>query len=425
MISKKTVEVVLLAAVLAAALAMSLPATSAQTERVTLIEIDGEIQAGTAQFIKRAVAQVRRQAGGVLIIELSTPGGLLRPTEEIVEVLLEDKVRSVVFVPRAGSSAFSAGSFILLAADVAAVHPNASIGAAQPRLLGADTLKKPDQKIIEATRSWMKSIAQARSRPLETATSFVTDNVTLTGSEALAQGLINLTPSSRTELLKQLGLEDAELARLKPSFIEEILSLFALPQVVSLLFSVGALGLILAFRTGDFGAMGALALIAVLLGLWGFGSITINTLGAALVTIGIVLIAWELVNPGVGAAGIIGAVGLILGVLTFGKEPLQGQDRFLSAIDYFAIGAGLAMLGFFVILSRGVYRAVLRKPQTGPESLAGQRGVVSRQLSPLGRIKIDSESWRARSSDGEDIPAGATVEVVRIEGNTAVVKQVN
>jgi membrane protein implicated in regulation of membrane protease activity len=73
-------------------------------------------------------------------------------------------------------------------------------------------------------------------------------------------------------------------------------------------------------------------------------------------------------------------------------------------------------------LARAAGRA--RGIRTGVDAMQGRIGVVTRPIAELepGQIKVGGEIWTARSFyDGESIPAGSRVEVVKVEGVTALV----
>src|SRR5258706_7895340 len=99
---------------------------------VALIKIIGPIGPATASYIARAIDVAGASNHACLVIQLDTPGGLLDSTKEIVQKFYASSVPTVVYVAPSGASAASAGCFITLAADVAAMAPNTSIGAAHP-----------------------------------------------------------------------------------------------------------------------------------------------------------------------------------------------------------------------------------------------------------------------------------------------------
>ena len=390
--------------------------------KVVIVEVDSEIKAGTAQFIKRTLAEAEKQGADLYLINLNTPGGLLKSTEEITRELLDSEVKTAVFVDKAGGWAFSAGTFILISAEVAAAHPESSIGAAQPRLLGLAEVATPDEKIIEASVSWIRSLAAARERNKDVAEKFVRENLTLGGKEALDEGIVDFTPISTEGLLANLDLDGSELTYLHPSLVESLLSFFSTPQIASLLLTIGGLGIILVFRTGEFETLGIIAIIGLLLGLWGLGAISLSVLGVAFLVVGALLLLVEITNPGFGIFGIAGTVSILFGVLFFGQEPFSAPVL-ARTTTYLALGAALAAALVFLFAGRLSVGALRSTAKSGMESYIGKVGVVLEKLEPYGRIQIDSEDWRAKSI-AKKINRRQKVKVVSFSGNTLVVKKV-
>ena len=389
--------------------------------RVLVIDIEGEIRAGTVQFIKRTLKEAEAGAFDLVVIQLNTPGGLLKATEEISRLLLDSKIKTAVFISKSGGWAFSAGTFILLSAEVAASHPNASIGAAQPRGLGIEGTAEPDEKIIEASSQWMRSLAEARSRNAEIAEKFVRENLTLSGQEAHEQKIIDFTAVSLDEFLSKVGLEGAVLKEINPNFLEQILSFLSISFLIPLLLGIGSLGLFFVFRTGEV-EIGIFAVIALLLGLWGMGAINLSALGATLLLFGITLIILEIFAvPGFGVFGIAGTAAFLFGILTFAQEPFL-PNVFTQTTFWLVMGMALGISVFFIVLSRLSLKTLRAKAKAGPEALIGKTAVVIETLNPYGRVRIESEDWAANNiSDKEIIEVGKKVKIIKIQGNTIYV----
>src|SRR4030081_1678256 len=111
-------------------------AVASAAEKVCLIKIDGAIGPATASYISRSIDEARAQNAQCLIIQLNTPGGLLDSTQKIVQSFLGAAVPVVVYVSPTGGTAGGAGGFITLAANVAAMAPATTIGAAHPVSIG-------------------------------------------------------------------------------------------------------------------------------------------------------------------------------------------------------------------------------------------------------------------------------------------------
>lgn len=390
--------------------------------KIIAIEIEGEIRAGTVEFLKRAINKAQKEKAELFLIQLNTPGGLLKSTQEITQLLLESKIKTAVFVHKKGGWAFSAGTFILISAHIASSHPQASIGAAQPRFFGLENIGKPDPKIIEASAVWIKSLAKARDRNLDLAEKFVRENLTLTGKEAEEQGVIDFTARDLKEFLVKAKLKNAKVIFLKPNIVEEIFSFLSIPQIVSLFLTIGFLGIILIFRSGQIEPIGIFAILTFLLGLWGIGAISISVLGIVLLVIGAALLIIEILNPEIGVFGILGTIFLLGGILFFGKEPF-GSPLFNQAITYFVLGAGIAIGIFFIILGKAAAKTLYLRPKTGLEAFIGREAVVLEKLSPFGRIKIGDQEWRAKSLT-RDIEENEKVKIVGFSGNTLEVEPV-
>src|SRR6201987_4209747 len=162
-----------LAAVLLCLACSAAPAAFA-AEKVGFITVDGAIGPATASYISRSIEEAKAQNMQCLVIQLNTPGGLLDSTQKIVQSFLGSPVPVVAYVAPTGATAASAGCFITLAANVAAMAPATTIGAAHPVSLGGapgGDQSKPDQTMMQKLEnfavSYMEAIASRRSRNVE------------------------------------------------------------------------------------------------------------------------------------------------------------------------------------------------------------------------------------------------------------------
>lgn len=389
--------------------------------QVLVATIDGEITAGTVAYVTRTLEQAAADGADYYLLELNTPGGLLKATEAISRALIASPVPTIVYVNEETGWAFSAGVFIVLSAETAAMHPTASLGAATPVLSdGGDA----GTKLTNATAEWVGTLAARRERPVALAKSLVIEAETVDGLRAVELGLIDQAASSETVLFAQLGVMEYERIEVSPTVSDQILSFVSLPYLVPLLLSLGALGLVIMFRTGEVEFAGVFGVILLLLGWWGTGAITISTLGALLLGAGLVLLAVEVVfEPGFGAAGVAGVVALLLSLVTFANEPLF-PSYFTSQLFYAAVGVWVAVGGIMVALGRLVLAAHLQPAFVGGEALYGRVVVVTHDLVPQGRVMIDGESYVAKLVVGESVMAGQSVQIINMIGNTVLVQPV-
>ncbi|MGB9604101.1 MAG: SDH family Clp fold serine proteinase, partial [Limisphaerales bacterium] len=196
-------------------------------ERVGMIEVTGAIGPATSSYIDRAIRVSEQEGYRCLIIQLDTPGGLLDSTKEIVQAFYRSRVPVVVYVAPSGANAGSAGCFITLAADVAAMAPNTSIGAAHPVAIGGGFGdQKPDevmkQKLENFATSYIEAIAVKRNRNVEWAKSAVKESASITAEKALELKVIEIIAKDIDDLLKQLDSREVNGRQLKTASCEVV-----------------------------------------------------------------------------------------------------------------------------------------------------------------------------------------------------------
>jgi len=214
---------------------------------VVRMRVDDTIQPASRQFIERVLEEAAARDAGLVVMELDTPGGLLDTTRDITSAIIGSPVPVVVYVAPSGARAASAGFFILIAADVAAMAPGTNTGAAHP--VGGQGENLPEDVRDKATNdaaAMIRSLAEQRGRNSETAERAVRESISLTADEALAEKLIDFIAKDLDDLLAQLDgyelrrgdgetrtleLEDAVVVELEASFAERLLSVLANPKI--------------------------------------------------------------------------------------------------------------------------------------------------------------------------------------------------
>src|SRR3990172_3072306 len=154
------------------------PAAPAPVPRVVELRIDSEIEPILAEYITEGIDQAARDKAALILITVDTPGGLQDSMQNIIQRILASPVPVVVYVWPTATRAASAGFFILLSADVAAMAPGTHTGAASPLLaIGGvpitvdETLKN---KILNDATAFLRSYAGKRGRNVELAETAVT-----------------------------------------------------------------------------------------------------------------------------------------------------------------------------------------------------------------------------------------------------------
>jgi membrane-bound serine protease (ClpP class) len=394
---------------------------------VELIDINGGINPATADFINDAIALAVANDESALVIELDTPGGLLSSARTIVKALLNAPIPVIVYVAPAGASAASAGTFITEAANVAAMAPGTTIGAAHPvEASGGDVQGEMGIKIENYTASWAKAIAGQRGRNQDWAEQAVRKSASISASEALRLNVIDIIAADLPSLLRQasgrtvtvvggraikLELANAAIERMEMRFGERVLNQLANPNLMYLLMIAGIIGIYLEFAHPGAYLPGVAGGICLLLALASFEVIPINLAGLALILFGVAMILTELFVTSYGVLGLGGMFAFILGSLFL----VDTSETNLTVNRGLIAGAGAAFGAIALLIGYVVVREKRGRPTTGSEGLIGEIGVVRSPITPgvPGHIFVHGETWRARSGEPLGIGTHARVKAVR------------
>jgi len=402
------------------------------SEIIYRLPLVGSINPVSRNFVLRAIAQAEGEQAALLLIELNTPGGLGESTRDIVMAELGATIPIVVFVGPAGARAASAGVFITMAADVAAMAPGTNIGAAHPvDLLGGGQEQDATMtdKIVNDSVAFAKAIAEERGRNVEWAEQAVRESSSLTASEALAEGVIDLVVADRGELLERLdgyGLPDGRVLRttgltmrdIRPSLRERLLGYLADPNLVYILFIIGLYGLIYEFFHPGIGFGLAAGGICMALALLGLQILPVNIVGIVLVLFGVLLMVLDAFTPTNGILTTGGVISLLVGSFTLFNIPSRTIGLSWSTI-FITVGTMTAL--FVFVMSKGLL-IQRKRPVTGMSGMVGAIGAVRTDLDPDGKVVVKGEYWDARSLEGA-IHVGERVFVERLEGRCLLVRR--
>lgn len=413
--------------VLLAVFPLQLVQAQSETPLVLTVQVDDMITAGTTAQIRRSIEEAENRQADALVILLNTPGGLVDATLDIVSLMAESQVPVITYVSPQGAIAASAGAFILLGGDVAAMTPGTTTGAAMPVTLspGEEGAQTADDKTVLFLAGHIRSIAESRNRPGDVAERFVTENLTLSTREALEAGIIDLTAVNLASLLEEvhgrevfidgervvLHTSGASVEAMEKSLTERITHLISNPQITFILLLLGVYGLIIGFgNPGTFvpEVMGAIALV---LALFGLGMFEINIFAMVLILLGLGLLVAEALTPTYGVLGTGGVISLVLGILYLPMEPLVAR-RWLVQFRLMAIGVGAVGAVFLVVLLGGLMRLRRLPVKMGSHEFSREMGVAVTPLQPEGMIQIRGELWKAKTLHNETLPEGTRVWVV-------------
>ena len=413
-------------------LGLAVPAAAGQ--RVVVLTLEDTIQPASVRYLQRGIEAADRSGAEVTIIDLNTPGGLLTSLRQMTTAITQAKRPVVVYVTPSGAQAASAGFFLLIAADVAAMAPGTNAGAAHPVSgEGQDLAKTMSEKVTNDAAALIRSLAEQRGRNLEWAEKAVRQSLSYSATEALHKGLIDLIADNRAALLRELNgrevkrfdgavvtlhLDAPEVVRVDPTFVDRLLSVIAHPNIAYVLFLVGLVGIY--FELSHPGAIlpGVLGGISLLLALFAMSVLPVNYVGLLLIVLSVVFFIAEVKVTSYGLLAVAGLVSFILGSLMLINSPFPSLRVGLSVILPAAVAVGAIVI---LLLSR-VLRAHRSKPLTGAEGLVGEIGRAVGALSPEGRIFVHGEYWSAHA-DGL-VADGALVRVMRVRADRLEVEPV-
>ena len=397
------------------------------------VQIDGSINPVSRSLVLRTIELAGKRDMDLILIELDTPGGLDQSMRDIVAAELASEVPIAVFVSPSGARAASAGTFVTMAAHIAAMAPGTNIGAAHPvNLLGGSAEDGEDTSMDKAANdaaAFARSIAEKRGRNVEWAESAVLTSSALSASEALDQGVIDLIAEDVDDLLTQLdgrvltggialSTRNARVSTVRPTLRERLLGLLADPNLVYVLFIIGLYGLIYEFFHPGIGFGLAAGGTCLLLALFGLQVLPVNTAGIALILFGMALMVLDAFTPTNGILTAGGVVALLAGSLTL--FDIADRSIGLSWGTIAAVVGATGLLSLFV-LSKGLLIQRSR-PVTGAAGLLSARGEVRQELAPVGKILVHGEYWTARSVEGR-VSVGERVRVERIETGVLYVRR--
>jgi membrane-bound serine protease (ClpP class) len=398
-------------------------AASAQTSGVVVeLSVDGVVDPFIADHVEDGLADAEREGASAVLLTIDTPGGLDSSMRQIVKAILNSDVPVIAYVSPEGARAASAGTFVLMAAHVAAMAPATNVGAAHPvGLSGAIA----SEKATNDAANYLVSLAERRGRDTAFAEDAVRESVSISAERALERGVIDLIASDIRALLDAVDGRPVELAggttetlRTSGAAVEQdrigpffgfLHALFD-PNLVFLFFWLGLALIALEFFIpgGVSGTLGGLMLVTSLAAL---GMLPVQLIGVALLVASVVFFILELLHPGIGVPTAGGLVTLVLGGLFLFDSSVPGVSVSPFMIAPVALFAAL----FFGLVVQQAVRLRRRRVETRTDRIVGEEGVVVRDLDPTGIVLVASEEWTAESPSGP-VRRGERIRVLALEG---------
>jgi membrane-bound serine protease (ClpP class) len=393
-----------------------------------VIELEGTINPGIAQFVTRGIKQAETSKQTMVIIRLDTPGGLDPSMRSIVKAILNAELPVVVYVAPRGARAASAGVMITIAAHVAAMAPQTNIGAAHPVTAGGKEISKTmSEKVVNDMVAYARGIAKERGRNADWVEKAIRESVSITGDIAVKNNVVDVVARDMDELLGlldgreilldkgkvTLGTKGLELVYFTPGWRDRVLNTISNPNIAYILMMIGLAGIY--FELAHPGAIlpGVIGAISLILAFFSFQTLPVNYAGLLLIALAIIFFIAEIKVQSYGLLSLAGLISLILGSVMLFENVRVSLKLMMPSI--------VLIGGFFMAIAFLAFRAYRRTPRGGMEGLLGEIGVVEERIDPVGSIFAHGEHWKATSEEVAE--EGEKVRIIGSRGLELIVKK--
>lgn len=421
---------------------------------VVRMDLSGPIGPASADYFSRTLARAATLEAQALVVRMDTPGGLDGAMRDIVQAILASEVPVIIYVAPGGARAASAGTYILYASHVAAMAPGTNLGAATPVQIGGlpglprptdEPKRDPDRqapdaaddpgddakptapggdamarKMVNDAAAYIRALAELRGRDADWAERAVRDAVSLTATEAVRQGVVDLLADSETALLLAvdgrrvrtvtgpvvLRTAHARVVPVTPDWRTRLLGVITNPSVAYVLMLVGIYGLVFEFMNPGAVVPGVVGGICLLLALYSLQMLPVNYAGVALILLGAALMVGEVFAPSFGVLGLGGATALVIGSIMLFRDGTPGFTLPLGLIGAVTVTSVLFLTVLVGALARSRRQAVI----SGVQALVGARV----EVLDAGHVRVGGERWSARGA--ERLHPGSHARVRSVEG---------
>ena len=390
--------------------------------RVLAVEFANDVNPVTQDYLTSAIDRANDEGYDAVVILTDTPGGLDSSMRAIIKKELASKVAVVLYVYPPGSRAASAGVFLAMAADVAAMAPSTNIGSSTPiSTSGEDIPEDLRKKVVNDAAAFIRELAESHGRNGDWAERAVREASNLGAERALDENVVDVLAPDLPTLLDRIdgmkttpkGIElhtaDATIDMVEMSLWKRILDTLIDPNLIVLLMSIGLLGITVEILNPGLIFPGTIGAISLILGLYGLQVLPVSAAGVLLLILAVGFFAAEAFVTAHGALALAGAASFVFGSLLL-FDP-AGDAYQVSLPVALAVGGTLALLTAFAVAK--VVKVSRTRARTGSEDLVGEVGVVRDSLVPNGLVFVHGELWRAVTA-GPPLRAGTPVVVDRI-----------
>ena len=427
--------------VLLAGLLLAVHSVHAQTNQplVLVMNASGPIEPAMQDYIQRGINTAEQRAAEVLIIQLDTPGGDIESLTHIIEAIRASTVPVVVYVAPNGAMAGSAGALVTMAGHLAAMAPEAAIGASSPVGSGGTDLSATEKaKVSQIMKATIRPLVERRGPAATQLAQDMIDNAkAVSAKEALQAHLIDFIAVNTNDVIKQLDGRTVTLATgthalhtanavsepIDMSLIEQLLLILTDSNIVFILLAVGVLALQVELTHPGAWVPGFVGVACLALAIYGLGLLPVNWFGLIFMATAFALFILDIKAPTHGALTVAGVASFIVGGLVLFNSP--GVPQFQRVSVPLVIGVGVSIGLLFAGILTYALRAQREPIQTGADRLIGKHGTARSEVGLSGQVQVESELWSAEAAQGSPlIGKGDKVEVVEIKGLRLRVRKV-
>ncbi|OBU29364.1 nodulation protein NfeD [Photobacterium kishitanii] len=436
-------------------------------QQVWVINIKGGIGPAVSDYVTREITEAQKNNAAMIILEMDTPGGLDTSMRQIIQAITVSTVPVATWVGPSGARAASAGTYILFASHIAAMAPGTNLGAATPVSLGGGKPKsnpfssekedKPqpssesppspkdkapsdiaeeavpasnktsmEKKVINDAAAYIQSLAKLHGRNAQWAEKAVRQAASLDAEQALKQNVIDFIANDINQVVKQsnntmvklngvetpVELNNVTYVEREQDWRFKLLSVLTNPNVAYILMLLGMYGLLLEFYSPGVGLAGVLGGICLVLAMYSLQMLPISYAGLALLVLGIMLMVAEAFSPSFGVLGLGGIVAFVVGSIMLMDTDLPGYQIAAPLIAGFTI---VSVVFFFVIVTL-LLKSRRRPVTTGVQILIGTQAEVVDCSKADGqyRVLVNGEVWQAKGP--QSLKQGDKVTVTNVQG---------
>ena len=411
--------------------ALTAQPAQAASSHVDIVVLDKDISHASLRFLSHAIDIAQQDGAHALVIEIDTPGGDIDSMKSMTQKELASSVPIIAYVAPAGGRAASAGAFVTLAAQIAAMAPTTRIGASSPVSSTGSNLDSTLQAKVESDLvASIQGIQTRYGRNAQLAMQMVTQAKSYDDTTAIRDHIVDLGAPSLGVLLDKvdgrtvkldsdrsivLQTKGASVQNIEETTLDSFYDFLLDPNILFLLFVVAMIGIYLEISHPGAILPGVVGAISLILFLFGAGSLTPNWAGLALMVLAFVLLVLDVRLPTHGVLTVGAVISLVIGAFLFFDTGNAYGVASINPFVVYAMGAVIGLLGFTLVTF--IVRAQRQPVTTGMEGMIGAKVVALTPLLPEGRVNYAGEDWAAIL----DVPAtsadpGSELYVTSVEG---------